>query len=84
MIFQRGDHHARGRVKGFGGPEEEHWTVPGGIQEALLQEEASKVRAIQCIVVSLPRKCQQIRRQSVPGREKEVSRKTGVQKGQVG
>lgn len=42
----------------------------GGIQEDFLGEEASKMRAVKCIVVSLPRKYQHMRRWSILGREK--------------
>lgn len=62
-MFQRGEHHARERAAwGSGGPEEEHSMVLGATQEALLGEEAPKIRAIQCTVGNPPRNCQQIRK----------------------
>lgn len=55
---------------------------PWGIQEAFLGEEASRARAAACIVVGLPRKCQQMRR-SVQA-ERMKCQKVGIQKGQMG
>lgn len=74
LILQGAEHHDRRRTGCSGGTEEEHWTVPGGVQDAFLGEEASTVRVVESLGVSLSRTCQQIRRQSVPGRENEVSK----------
>lgn len=70
LIFQDDEYHDRGRI-GCSGSMEEHWIVP---ELGVNRKPSWGWRHVECIVVSLPRKYQQMRRQIIIGRENEVSK----------